>query len=252
MLLQALALPPSLGPGDDLPRLIASAALAQADGLQAGDVVVVAQKVVSKTENCFVNVECIQPGAKARELAAILKRDPRLIEVVLSESIEVVRCNPHVIITRHRSGIVLANAGVDRSNVPQLGPGEWVVTWPRDPDASALRLSRALTDASGFDVPVIINDSLGRAWRRGTLGTAIGAAGLVCLDDLRGQDDLYGYKLVSSEVGTADELAAAASAMMGQASEGTPVVVIRGFAWRARARAAARDLMRPIQEDLFR
>ena len=252
MQLQALRLPASLAADDSLPALIAAAAREQAEGLRAGDMLVVAQKVVSKTENCFVNVEQVVPGAKALELAATLQRDPRLIEVVLSESTEVLRCTPHVIITRHRSGIVLANAGVDRSNVPQLGPGEWLVTWPRDPNASARRISNALRAACGCELPVIINDSLGRAWRRGTVGQAIGAAGLVCLDDLRGKRDLYGYTLVSSEVGIADELAAAASAVMGQADEGTPVVLIRGFAWKADAEAHAGDLIRPQREDLFR
>ncbi|MBN9411221.1 MAG: coenzyme F420-0:L-glutamate ligase [Burkholderiales bacterium] len=252
MQLIALRLPPRLGPGDDLCQLAFEAAATQAGGLAAGDLLVFAQKVVSKTENCFVNVEAVEPSDRARELGALMKRDPRLVQVVLSESDEVVRCTPHVIITRHRSGVVLANAGVDRSNVPQLGPGEWVVTWPRDPDASAARLSAALAARCGFDVPVIINDSLGRAWRRGTVGQAIGASGLVCLNDLRGDTDLYGYRLVSSEVGTADELAAAASAVMGQGSEGTPAVVIRGFAWQANAGASARDLQRPLKEDLFR
>ena len=252
MQLQALRLPASLAADDSLPALIAAAAREQAEGLRAGDMLVVAQKVVSKTENCFVNVEQVVPGAKALELAATLQRDPRLIEVVLSESTEVLRCTPHVIITRHRSGIVLANAGVDRSNVPQLGPGEWLVTWPRDPNASARRISNALRAECGCELPVIINDSLGRAWRRGTVGQAIGAAGLVCLDDLRGKRDLYGYTLVSSEVGIADGLAAAASAVMGQADEGTPVVLIRGFAWKADAEAHAGDLIRPQREDLFR
>lgn len=252
MQLHALRLADSLGPGDDLPGLVATAAAAQAGSVQPGDVLVVAQKIVSKTENCFVDVDRVVPGPKALELAAVLQRDPRLVEVVLSESIEVLRCTPHVIITRHRTGVVLANAGVDRSNVPQLGPGEWVVTWPRDPDASALRISQALAQSCGFDVPVIIADSLGRAWRRGTIGQAIGAAGLVCLQDLRGREDLYGYRLASSEVGIADELAAAASALMGQSSEGTPAVLIRGFAWQARAEARAADLQRPLHEDLFR
>jgi len=250
--LQALSLPRSLGPQDELAALIMHAARQQAGGLRAGDLVVVAQKAVSKTENCFVHVDSVEPGAEALRLGALLQRDPRLVEIVLRESSEVVRCTPHVIITRHRSGVVLANAGVDRSNVPQLGPGEWVVTWPRDPDASARRLMQELSLSSGFDVPVIINDSLGRAWRRGTVGQAIGAAGLKCLADLRGRSDLYGYQLVSSEVGAADELAAAASALMGQAGEGTPVVLIRGFAWQGDAQASARDLVRPLPEDLFR
>jgi coenzyme F420-0:L-glutamate ligase/coenzyme F420-1:gamma-L-glutamate ligase len=252
MHLQALRLPLQIGAGADLAALILEAAHEQLAGLLAGDVVVIAQKIVSKSENCFVNIDTVVPSARASEIGDQMKRDARLVEVVLSEASEVVRCTPHVIITRHRTGVVLANSGVDRSNVPQLGPGEWVLTWPRDPDASARRISQSLALALSFELPVIINDSLGRAWRRGTVGTAIGASGLVCLKDLRGQPDLHGYRLVSSELAVADELAAAASALMGQAGEGTPVVVVRGFDWQAAASASAQDLQRPLEEDLFR
>lgn len=252
MQLQALRLPQRIDPGDDLVALVLDAARQEMGGLLAGDVLVIAQKVVSKVENCFVNVGAVVPGERAIAIGAQMNRDARLVEVVLSEATEVVRCTPHVIITRHRTGVVLANSGVDRSNVPQPGAGERVLTWPRDPDASARRISQSVGAVVGFTVPVIINDSLGRAWRRGTVGTAIGASGLVCLKDLRGRPDLYGYRLVSSELGTADELAAAASALMGQAAEGTPVVVIRGFEWQADDAASAHDLQRPEREDLFR
>lgn len=257
MQLIGLALPPSLKEGDALSRLVFEAAQAQAGGIRHGDLVVVAQKAVSKTEGSLVGIESVEAGPKARELAMAMGRDPRLIEVILSESTEVLRCTAHVIITRHKTGVVLANAGVDRSNVPQPGTGEWVVTWPRDPDASARRLCEEISRAVGAHVPVIVNDSLGRAWRRGTIGQAIGAYGLVCLDDLRGEEDLYGYRLVSSEVAVADELAAAASAVMGQGAEGTPAVLVRGFRWKPSGTApleggSAADLIRPLQEDLFR
>lgn len=252
MQLQALRLPLHVEPGDELALLITEAARAQMNGLRAGDVVVIAQKIVSKSEDCFVSLESVTPSAQAIEIGARMKRDPRLIQVVLSEASEVVRCTAHVIITRHRTGVVLANSGVDRSNVPQRGPGEWVLTWPRDPDGSARGVAAGIGRHCGFEVPVIINDSLGRAWRRGTVGTAIGASGLTCLQDLRGEPDLHGYRLVSSELAVADELAAAASALMGQAAQGTPVVVIRGFDWQPAANACSRDLQRPLIEDLFR
>lgn len=254
MQLIALRLPPSLEPGDPLPELILEATATQAGGLAQGDLLVIAQKAVSKVEGCFVRLDDIVASDRARELAATLHRDPRLVELILRESSEVLRCTPHVIIVRHHCGVVLANAGVDRSNVRQTGSGETVLTWPRDPDASARRIHEALAAQTGFPAPVIINDSLGRAWRRGTVGQAIGAAGLTCLGDLRGQDDLYGYQLVSSEVAVADELAAAASALMGQAAEGTPVVVVRGFPWHAPGALDGRaaTLVRPLHEDLFR
>jgi coenzyme F420-0:L-glutamate ligase/coenzyme F420-1:gamma-L-glutamate ligase len=177
-------------------------------------------------------------------------KDPRVAELILRESTRVVRATEHVVIARHNTGVVLANAGIDRSNVAQAEEGETVLLWPKDPDASAARLHAAATARFGFPIPVIINDSLGRAWRKGTIGTAIGAAGLACLVDLRGKIDRHGFALQSTEVGAADELAAAASILMGQSDESTPAVIVRGAGADRRPGTAA-ELIRPIREDLF-
>jgi coenzyme F420-0:L-glutamate ligase / coenzyme F420-1:gamma-L-glutamate ligase len=218
---------------------------------ESGDVLVIAQKVVSKSEGRIVHLDSVQPSAKAVELSRLTGKDARLVELILSESSEVVRATLSVLIVRHRIGVVLANAGIDRSNVKQNGLGESVLLWPWDPDASALQLHHAASARFGFRVPVVINDSLGRAWRKGTVGTAIGAAGLECLHDLRGQTDRHGFRLVSTEVGAADELAAAASLLMGQSDEGIAVVLARGCHSRQSDFGAAR-LIRPLAEDLFR
>ena len=214
-----------------------------------GDILVIAQKVVSKSEGRFVRLDSVTPSPKARDLARLTDKDPALVELILSESLEVVRATPKVLIVRHKTGVVLANSGIDRSNVPQVGESETVLLWPKDPDASAKRLHIAATQTFGAQVAVVINDSLGRAWRRGTVGTAIGAAGLPCLADLRGKEDRHGFALQSTEVGIADEVAAAASMVMGQASEGVAVVLVRGVNGEGRGQAS--DLIRSQREDLF-
>jgi coenzyme F420-0:L-glutamate ligase/coenzyme F420-1:gamma-L-glutamate ligase len=233
---------PRVGPGDDLAALIAPA------GLKQHDVVVVAQKVVSKSEGRLFRLSDVTPSPQAVELGQKVDKDPRLVELILQESKEVVRAIRGVLIVEHRLGFVMANAGVDASNVDDP---EQVLLLPADPDGSARRLRARLKEIAGVDVAVIINDSWGRAWRNGTVGAAIGAAGLPALVDMRGQPDMNGRILRVTEIGHADELAAAASVLMGQAAEGRPVVIVRGLGPPARDGNAA-ELVRPKQMDLFR
>jgi coenzyme F420-0:L-glutamate ligase/coenzyme F420-1:gamma-L-glutamate ligase len=239
-------------PGDDLAERIVRA-VAQADiALKDGDVVAVAQKVVSKSEGRYAVLEEVTPSPRARELAATCLKDARVVELVLREAREVLRAVPSVLIVEDRRGLVLANAGIDQSNVaPDAAGRERALLLPEDPDASAQRLRSRIGSLAGVDVGVLINDSIGRAWRLGTVGTCIGASGLPGLLDLRGRKDLYGRALQTTEVGFADELAAAASAVMGQSGEGRPVVLIRGAAL-LRTDGSARELQRPRETDLFR
>ena len=246
--LTALAGIPLVRPGDDLAVLISSAILQSGIALHDGDVVVLAQKVVSKAEGRQVALASITPSARALELGQRTAKDPRLVELILSESTDVMRAKKGVLIVRHRLGLVLANAGIDQSNIAH-GDGAMALLLPIDPDASASRLRTALHVLTGAAVAVVIVDSLGRAWRLGTTGTAIGVSGIEALRNLRGQPDLYGRKLETSEVGYADEVAAAASLLMGQGGEGTPVVHVRGL--RGDGIGSAGDLVRPIKDDLF-
>ena len=249
--LELLALPgiPMVREGDDLAVLI-TAALGDTQ-LRAGDVVVVAQKIVSKAEGRNVDLSTVAPSAEAERLAAEVGKDPRLVQVILSESTRVVRSRPNLIIVQHRLGFVMANAGVDHSNVAPADGVDRVLLLPRDPDASAEVLRGRLQQRYGVPIGVIISDSFGRAWRRGTCGIAIGAAGLPSLIDLRGQPDLFGRTLEVSIVGFADEIAAAASLLQGQAAEAQPVVLVRGLDCSAPIVPAA-ELVRPPEEDLFR
>ncbi len=251
--LEIIALPgiPLVEPGDDLAVLIGDGLAAAGRALADGDVVVVAQKVVSKAEGRYAGLAEVTPSARARELAEQCDKDPRLVELILAESSEVLRWRPGVLIVVHRLGMVLANAGIDRSNVAAGGDGERVLLLPLDPDATCARLRAALGQRCGAEVAVIINDSVGRAWRSGTVGIALGAAGLPALDDQRQRPDLFGRPLEVSIEAVADELAAAASLVQGQADEGTPVALIRGFA-RSGPQAPAAALIRATEEDLFR
>jgi coenzyme F420-0:L-glutamate ligase/coenzyme F420-1:gamma-L-glutamate ligase len=238
---------PLIEADDDLIELIASAFERNGVTPRGGDVLVVAQKIVSKAEGRLVELATVEPSAKAAELAAEVDKDPRLVELILSESVRVVRARRGVLIVEHRLGFVMANAGVDQSNV---GP-QRALLLPRDPDRSAEALRRGLSARTRADIAVVINDSFGRAWRQGTAGVAIGAAGLPALVDLRGQPDLFGRKLEASIIGFADEIAAAASLVMGQADEALPAVLIRGLRWSAPPSAAA-SILRSPNEDLFR
>ncbi len=241
---------PLIKPGDDLGALLAGAAEAARVSLRAGDILVIAQKIVSKAENRFVRLREVTPSSRARELAAVTGKDPRLVEVILWDTAEVIRAGHNVLIVAHRLGFICANAGVDHSNV---GPEEdLVLRLPSSPDSSAQRLRNRLRKLTGVTPAVIINDSHGRPWREGTLGVAIGLAGLEGVQDLRGQLDLFGYHLRLTTVGFADQVAAGASLVMGQANEGLPAVLVRGLAYQSAERASARQILRPPETDLFR
>ena len=217
-------------------------------GLENHDVVVLAQKIVSKAEGRLFRLSDVTPSERAVEYGHKVDKDPRLVELILRESKEVVRAITGVIIVEHRLGFVMANAGIDASNVDDP---EQVLLLPADPDGSARRLREDFRKIANVDVGVVINDSWGRAWRMGTTGAAIGAAGLPGLIDMRGQPDLNGRILRVTEIGHADEIAAAASLMMGQAAEGRPVVIVRGLGAPPRDGNAA-ELVRPKRMDLFR
>ncbi len=230
-------------PGDDLAELL-RAALAQ-QGLTAtgSDVLVVTQKVVSKAEGRFVLLDDVTPSAKAERVAKLCRKDPRLVELVLAESEAVVRAVPHVLITRHRLGMVMANAGIDRSNIG-TGDDDRVLLLPRDPDASAAALSEAL------GMPVVISDSFGRPWRMGVVAVAIGAAGLPALSDRRGEIDRDGRVLEVTQIALGDMIATAANLATGEGAEGIPAALLRGLTYSGEPRPAA-DLVRPHGEDLF-
>jgi coenzyme F420-0:L-glutamate ligase/coenzyme F420-1:gamma-L-glutamate ligase len=248
-----LAIPsfPLVQRGTDLASVTADALETAAFTLADADILVVAQKIVSKAEGRFIDLATVKPGERARTLAGEVGKDPRLVEVILSESTRVVRARPGVLIVEHRLGFIVANAGVDQSNVDPAAGADPVLLLPENPDASAEHLRRALAQRFKCEIAVVINDSFGRPWRLGTIGTALGAAGLPSLLDLRGQPDLFGRPLRVTEVGFADEIAAAASLLMGQSDEGCPVVLVRGLRWTAPASPATR-LLRPPDEDLFR
>lgn len=243
----ALAGIPEIRRGADLAGSILEAARRQGIELESGDVLVVAQKIVSKAEGCVVALGSVRPSTKARALAKNLKNDPRFIEVVLRETRRVVREGPRVLIAETHHGFVCANAGVDRSNVPGR---DFVTVLPRHPDRSARLLAAGLRRRSGKRVAVIISDTFGRPWRLGLTNVAIGAAGLPVLVDLRGRRDRTGKRLHATILAIADELAAAAGLVMGKA-EGVPVVLIRGYRYRPVQEGAAR-IIRPAKEDLFR
>lgn len=242
---------PFVQPGDDLAALIVAAMARNSVSPRERDVLVVAQKVVSKSEARHVDLSTVRPSPRAIELAREVRKDPRLVEVILSESHRVVRQRPGVLIVEHRLGFVMANAGVDRSNVAGAGTDERVLLLPLDPDASAAGLRQRLTSHFGADIAVVINDSFGRPWRRGAVGVALGTAGIPALLDLRGRPDLYGRALEVTISGFADEIASAASLIMGQADEAVPAVLVRGLAWSAPASPAA-TIIRAPDEDLFR
>jgi coenzyme F420-0:L-glutamate ligase/coenzyme F420-1:gamma-L-glutamate ligase len=242
---------PLIHSGDDLVALTLQHAADNGIALAVHDVVVFAQKIVSKAEGRTVQLAGVQPSARALELATIVHKDPRLVELVLSESRRVVRAAKDVLIVEHRLGMIMANAGIDQSNVNADGAAEQALLLPVDPDASAARLRAGLQARAGVEVGVIVSDSFGRPWRLGTVGVAIGAAGVASLRDLRGQPDLLGRALQVTEVGHADEIAAAASLLMGQAAEALPVVIVRGLKPQA-AESPATALLRTAATDLFR
>jgi coenzyme F420-0:L-glutamate ligase/coenzyme F420-1:gamma-L-glutamate ligase len=242
---------PPVRKDDDLVALI-DEGLARGDIVpRGGDVFVLTQKIVSKAEGRMVDLATVEPSAEALELAGEVQKDPRLVELILSESARVVRARRGVLIVEHRLGFVMANAGIDQSNLAPPDDPERALLLPIDPDGSAAILRSRLSETFGVPVAVIISDSFGRAWRRGICGVAIGAAGLPSLMDLRGSPDLFGRGLQVSITGHADEIAAAASLVMGQGAEGQPVVIVRGLTWRGPDNPAS-ELVRPAEEDMFR
>ena len=242
---------PLIEPGADLAAILAAAVGRSGLVPAAGDVLVVAQKIVSKAERRQVDLAGVTPSARAFELAGVTGKDPRLLELVLRESDSVIRAAPNVIIVAHRLGLVMANAGIDQSNVRHPDGGEAALLLPVDPDASASRLKGALDQRFGIDFGVIIADSFGRAWRNGVTGVAIGAAGLPALVSRIGDPDLFGRPLRMTEIGFADEIATAAALLMGQADEALPAVLVRGLAWSG-VPVPAVALIRPSEKDLFR
>lgn len=241
---------PLIKPGDDLASILISAVEAQAVRPADGDIFVVAQKVVSKAEGRLIDLSTVEPLAKAVKLAAEVEKDPRLIELILRESTEVVRTKPGVIVVEHRLGHVLANAGIDRSNVEGSADGECVLLLPADPDASAEALMNKFVTHWECQVGVIIADSVGRAWRLGTVGIAIGAAGVAALHDQRGHPDIYERPMETTVTAHADAIASAATLVMGEAAESIPAALVRGVA--CGDPAPARSINRPKPEDMFR
>ncbi len=234
--------------GDDLAQILLDA-LARAGLAPAnGDVLAITQKIVSKAEGRTRRLGAVTPSPAAVALARETRKDPRLVELILQESRGIVRTRADLVIVEHRLGLVLANAGIDRSNV--TGDDDMVLLLPLDPDASARHVRERVREA-GAEIGVIITDSVGRAWRKGTVGIAIGTAGVAPFTDLRGRQDLTGRALQVSEIAPADSLAAAAVLVMGEAAEATPVVLVRG-AIGVEGDAPASSVLRPAGEDLFR
>jgi coenzyme F420-0:L-glutamate ligase / coenzyme F420-1:gamma-L-glutamate ligase len=251
---------PLIRRGDNLADIVFNALQANHIALEDNDILVFAQKIVSKAEGRALNLATVRPSQHAFELAAQTDKDPRFVELVLQESKEILRTRPGTIIVEHKLGFVCANAGIDHSNVdPPLIEGEgqglradeWVLLLPEEPDHSAELIRKGIISKTGKQIGILIIDSHGRAWRNGTVGVAIGVAGLPGLQDLRGQPDLFGFTLRITQVGVADELAAAASLVMGQAAEGTPVIHVRGFPYSLRE-GSLKELIRPKEQDLFR
>jgi len=240
---------PLVQPGDDLPALLLAALRRKALTLANGDVIVLAQKIVSKAEGRKIRLDEVKPTPRAEELAGEVQKDARLVQLILDESRAVLRSRPGLLVVEHRLGFVSANAGIDHSNVSE--DGDEVLLLPVDPDASAERLRAALQAANSARLGVLIIDSHGRAWREGTVGVAIGVAGLPGVVDLRGRPDLFGRELRATVLGAADELAAAASLVMGQAGEGCPAVHVRGFPYPLRGGKLS-ELLRPKERDEFR
>ncbi|CCB66760.1 MULTISPECIES: coenzyme F420-0:L-glutamate ligase [unclassified Hyphomicrobium] len=242
---------PLIEPGDDLAAILAAAVRDNGVGLQDSDILVVAQKIVSKAEGRYVDLEAVVPSEEAKALAQRSGKDPRHVETILSESDDIVKVGPHLIIAAHKLGFVMANAGIDESNISHGEGAGRLLLLPCDPDGSAASIKAALDADFDVAIGVIINDSFGRPWRNGVVGIAIGSAGVPSLVDLVGSSDLFGRELRVTEVAIADELASAASLLMGQAGAGLPAVIVRGFQASAPERSAS-VLVRDKERDLFR
>ena len=241
---------PLIKPGDDLATIILNATRAADIDLVDGDIFVIAQKIISKAEDRIVKLDSVAPSAKAQAYAVETDKDPRIVELILRESTEVLRAHPGAMIVRHRLGHVGANAGIDQSNVAREEE-DLCLLLPLDPDASARQLREDIRARTGRNVGIVINDSIGRPWRIGNLGLAIGVAGVTALEDRRGDVDMFGRELKITMIPRGDNLAAAASLIMGEAAEGSPVVLVRGFA-PENSTQTSQDLIRPRDKDLFR
>jgi coenzyme F420-0:L-glutamate ligase/coenzyme F420-1:gamma-L-glutamate ligase len=250
--LQLIPLPniPLIQPGDDLADLILNSCHTLGLDLTDKDVVVIAQKIVSKAEGRLVKLAEVAPSAKALEVAEITGLPANYVEVVLWDTAEIIRSRQNLLIVEHVLGFISANAGVDHSNVG--GDADLLLRLPENPDASAAAIRRRLADLAGIRPPVLIIDSHGRPWRLGTVGVTIGLSGLAPVQDLRQVPDLFGYPLQHTEVGFADQIAAAATLLMGQAAEGCPAVIVRGLPFTPNEEARAADVLRPREMDLFR
>jgi coenzyme F420-0:L-glutamate ligase/coenzyme F420-1:gamma-L-glutamate ligase len=263
--LTPLAQIPLIRHGDDLADILLTALRTSHIELRDDDILVLASKIVSKSEGRMVDLAAVAPSERAHELARQSEKDPRVVELVLQESNEILRVRPGTIIVEHRLGFVCANAGIDHSNVGTrddvssrpaqaakvAAASEFVLLLPMDPDSSSRAIREKIKSQTGKRIGVMIIDSHGRAWRNGTVGVCIGLSGIPALVDLRGQPDLFGYTLRITQVGAADELAAAASLVMGQAAEGTPAVHARGFPYPLRE-GSLEELLRPKEQDMFR
>ncbi|KPK17889.1 MAG: hypothetical protein AMJ62_00380 [Myxococcales bacterium SG8_38] len=252
--LRAIGGIPTIEPGDDLVEIVVASLSRAGIALAQGDVLVIASKIVSRAEGCFVDLGGVTPGDQALRLAEEVEKDPRLVELVLRESIGISRKKPGALIVRHRLGFVSANAGIDasnagRSDAPHHG-GPWVLTLPRDPDASARDLRARLSERFGAEIGVVISDSWGRPFRRGTMGFAIGVAGVPAVWDRRGASDRYGRVLEATEPAVADSLAAAADLVAGQADEGRPLTLVRGLHFQTSS-DSSRALLREPEVDLY-
>jgi len=243
---------PLFHPGDDLAQLIVERMRNAGQTLESGDILVIAQKVVSKAEGRLVRLSAVTPGNQALELAEITGKDPAIVQVILDDSHEVVRARRGLLIVEQKSGWVCAHGGMDRSNVQPVDGEEIVALLPEDSDASAEGLRQRIRELTGVDVAVLISDSHGRPWKFGTMGVCIGCAGIPPLWNQRGMHDLFGYELVASEECIVDELASAAALLMGQSAEGRPAVVIRGYTPPDLPAAPATTIQRPKEFDVFR
>ena len=248
---------PMVQPGDDLVVLIEDGLRTMGENLQGNDIIVIAQKIVSKSENQYLDLTTVKPSREAEKLAVEVDKDPRKVQAILDESNEVVRKRAGVLIVEHRLGFVQANAGIDQSNIRKesVDDDDLCLLLPINPDASAKAIHSQIKSRHGIHVGVIINDSLGRAWRMGTLGLAIGVAGITALEDYIGETDIYGRELVVTQVAAADEIAAGASLVMGQTREKTPVVIVRGYQPKEpsdKTLRGVKPLLRPKAIDLFR
>ena len=239
--------------GDVLSEIIFASLLHNQVEIQDGDILILAQKIVSKAEGRLHNLSNISPGEKATELSRITGKDPRFIELVLRESQAVLRAKPGTLIVEHRLGFICANAGIDHSNVDGevSNPNDWVLLLPENPEESAFRIRQEMHKKTGKIIGVMIIDSHGRPWRMGVVGVTIGYSGIPGLVDMRGKKDLFGYELKVTQIAAADELAASASLLMGQADESRPVIHVRGFPYELRE-STFKDLLRPVDQDLFR